>query len=144
VARVPEATELRDAMPLAAKLGIEIEEATPERVSGRLAWAADLCTTGGIMHGGALMALADTLGGICAFLNLPEGASTATISSSTNMMRAVRSGHVTAECQPLHIGRSVIVVQTDLRDKDSRLAARVTQTQAVLGVPGGSGRGGER
>jgi 1,4-dihydroxy-2-naphthoyl-CoA hydrolase len=126
-------TELRDAMPFAAKLGIEIEEATPERVSGRLAWAADLCTTGGIMHGGALMALADTLGGICAFLNLPEGAGTATISSSTNLMRAVRNGHVSAECRPIHIGRSVIVVQSDLRDKDARLAARVTQTQAVLG-----------
>jgi 1,4-dihydroxy-2-naphthoyl-CoA hydrolase len=128
-----ETTELRDTMPFAAKLGIEIEEATPELVSGRLAWDADLCTTGGIMHGGALMALADTLGGICAYLNLPEGARTATISSSTNLIRAVRTGHVTAECRPLHIGRSVIVVQCDLRDKDARLAAQVTQAQAVLG-----------
>jgi 1,4-dihydroxy-2-naphthoyl-CoA hydrolase len=124
-------TELRDAMPLAAKLGIEIEQATPERVSGRLAWAADLCTTDGIMHGGALIALADSLGGICAYLNLPEGARTATISSSTNMMRPVRNGHVTAECVPLHIGRSVIVVESDLRDQNARLTARVIQTQAV-------------
>jgi uncharacterized protein (TIGR00369 family) len=128
-----ETTELRDAMPLAAKLGIEIEEATLGRVRGRLAWAADLCTTGGIMHGGALMALADSLGGICAYLNLSEGARTTTISSTTTMMRAVRDGHVTAECQPLHIGRSVIVVQSDLRDESARLIARVTQTQVVLG-----------
>ena len=67
-------------MPLAVKLGIEIEVATAERVTGRLPWAPELCTAGGILHGGALMALADSLGGICAYLNLPDGASTATIS----------------------------------------------------------------
>jgi 1,4-dihydroxy-2-naphthoyl-CoA hydrolase len=126
-------TEFSDAMPLVAKLGIEIEHAAPQRVCGRLAWAADLCTTGGIMHGGALMALADTVGGICAYLNLPDGAHTATISSSTNMMRSIRDGHVTAECQPVHVGRSMIVVHSDLRDKGGQLTARVTQTQAVLG-----------
>jgi 1,4-dihydroxy-2-naphthoyl-CoA hydrolase len=125
-------TELRDAMPLAAKLGIEIEEATPARVRGCLVWAADLCTAGGIMHGGALMALADSLGGICAFLNLSEGARTATISSSTNMFRAVTDRHVTAEAAILHAGRSVIVVQTNIYDPDQRLVAQVTQTQAVI------------
>ncbi len=78
------------------------------------------------------MALADSLGGVCAFLNLPEGAGTATISSSTSMLRAVATGTVHAETRPLHAGRSVIVVQTDLRDDDGRLVAQVTQSQAVL------------
>jgi uncharacterized protein (TIGR00369 family) len=124
--------QLRDLMPFAAKVGLEIDEATPERVSGRLAWSADLCTTGGILHGGALMALADSLGGVCAFLNLPEGAGTATISSTTNMLRAVGKGEVHAETRPLHTGRTVVVVQTDLRDDEGRLVAQVTQSQAVL------------
>ena len=127
-----DATHLHDMMPFALRLGIEVDEATAERVAGRLAWAPDLCTTGGLLHGGALMALADTVGGICAFLNLPPGAGTATISSSTNMMRAVREGEVVAETRPLHVGRSVIVVQTDVRDDSGRLVAQVTQTQAVL------------
>jgi uncharacterized protein (TIGR00369 family) len=119
-------------MPFAAKLGIVLESAEPQQVTGRLAWAADLCTTGGVLHGGVLMTLADSLGGLCAFLNLPEGANTATISSSTNFLRVIRGGHVTGVCQPVHVGRSVIVVQTELRDDDARLAAQVTQAQAVL------------
>ena len=126
-------TALRDLMPFALKLGIELDSATPELVSGRLPWAEDLCTTGGILHGGALMALADSLGGVCAFLNLPAGAGTATISSSTSMVRAVRQGVVTGEARPLHVGRTVIAVQTSLTDSDRRLVAQVTQAQAVLG-----------
>lgn len=126
-------TALRDLMPFALKLGIELDSATPELVSGRLPWGEDLCTTGGILHGGALMALADSLGGVCAFLNLPAGAGTATISSSTSMLRAVRQGVVTGEARPLHVGRTVIAVQTSLEDSDRRLVAQVTQAQAVLG-----------
>lgn len=128
-------TALRDLMPFAAKLGIELDAATPELVSGRLPWAEDLCTTGGILHGGALMALADSLGGVCAFLNLPAGAGTATISSSTSMLRPVRQGVVTGEARPLHVGRTVIAVQTSLVDSDQRLVAQVTQAQAVLSSP---------
>lgn len=119
-------------MPFAAKLGIELDVATAERVRGRLAWDADLCTAGGILHGGALMGLADTLGGVCAYLNLPGGATTATISSATNMIRAVREGEVIGETWPVHVGRTVIVVQTELRDGSDRLVAQVTQSQAVL------------
>jgi uncharacterized protein (TIGR00369 family) len=78
------------------------------------------------------MALADSLGGVCAYLNLPAGARTATISSSTQMMRAVKEGAVVGAARPLHAGRSVIVVQTDLRDEAGRLVALVTQAQAVL------------
>jgi 1,4-dihydroxy-2-naphthoyl-CoA hydrolase len=119
-------------MPFAARLGIVLESAEPRQVVGRLAWDGDLCTTGGVLHGGVLMTLADSLGGLCAFLNLPEGANTATISSTTNFLRAVRSGNVTGTAHPVHVGRSVIVVQTELRDDAGRLAAQVTQAQAVL------------
>jgi 1,4-dihydroxy-2-naphthoyl-CoA hydrolase len=119
-------------MPFAAKLGIVLEHASPERVTGKLAWAADLCTTGGLLHGGVLMALADSLGGLCAYLNLPAGAGTATISSSTNFLRAVRGGELHGTARPMHAGRSVIVVQTELRDDSSVLVGHVTQAQAVL------------
>jgi uncharacterized protein (TIGR00369 family) len=119
-------------MPFAAGLGIVLDAAAPDEVRGRMAWARERCTSGGILHGGALMALADSLGGICAFLNLPPGALTATTSSATVFTRAVRSGEVTAVTRPLHVGRSVIVVQTDLTDDAGRRVAQVTQTQAVL------------
>jgi 1,4-dihydroxy-2-naphthoyl-CoA hydrolase len=119
-------------MPFAAGLGIVLDAAAPGEVRGRMAWAPERCTSGGILHGGALMALADSLGGICAFLNLPPGALTATTSSATVFTRAVRSGEVTAVTRPLHVGRTVIVVQTDLTDDAGRRVAQVTQTQAVL------------
>ncbi len=119
-------------MPFAAGLGLVLDAAQPDEVRGRLAWAPELRTTGGLMHGGALMALADSLGGICAFLNLPPGARTATTSSATVFTRAVRDGEVTAVARPLHVGRTVIVVQTDLSDQTGRRVAQVTQTQAVL------------
>jgi uncharacterized protein (TIGR00369 family) len=78
------------------------------------------------------MTLADTLGAICAFLNLPPGAATSTIESKTNFFAAVRSGHVEGVTHPLHVGRRTIVVQTDVRDATGRRVAQVTQTQAVL------------
>ena len=123
-------------MPFAELLGIELERASAEEVVGRMRWREELCTAGGVMHGGALMALADTIGAVCAFLNLPPGANTATISSSTNMLRAVRQGEVTAISRPLHAGRSVIAVQTELRDEGGRLVAQVSQAQAVLASVG--------
>jgi uncharacterized protein (TIGR00369 family) len=128
----PGAQELIERMPFAAALGIVVESAVPGEVTGRLPWSEGLCTMGGILHGGALMSLADTIGAICAFLNLPSGATTATISSSTSLLRAVRSGDVLATARPLSTGRTVIVVRTDLHDAQGRLAAQVTQAQAVL------------
>ena len=95
-------------------------------------WHEDRCTTAGILHGGALMTLADSLGGVCAFLNLPEGAGTSTIESKTNFMRAVRGGAAHATTRPLHVGRQTIVLTTEIRDDDGKLVAVVTQTQAVL------------
>jgi 1,4-dihydroxy-2-naphthoyl-CoA hydrolase len=123
--------------PFAGLLGLEVTDAAPEEVRGTLAWTEERCTAGGILHGGALMGFADTLGGVCAFLNLPEGSTTATIESKTNFFRAVRQGTVTGVTRPLHVGRSFIVVQTDLTDDDGRRVAQVTQTQAVL-TQGGS------
>jgi len=128
------AQQLLAMIPFAAELGIELDNATPEQVTGRLAYKPQLCTAGGLLHGGALMAFADTMGAVCAFLNLPAGAGTATISSSTNLLRAVREGEVEAISRPLHVGRSVIAVQTELR-AGGKLVAQVTQTQAVLGGP---------
>jgi 1,4-dihydroxy-2-naphthoyl-CoA hydrolase len=125
--------ELLAAVPFVATLGIEVVSATPDEVVARLAWRAELCTAGGVLKGGALMSLADNTGGMCAFLNLPPGAGTATISSPTNFLRGAREGYVTATCRPLRVGRTVIVVETELRDDDGRLLAHTTQAQAVIG-----------
>lgn len=125
------APDIAHLVPFAGKLGIEVTAATAEEVRGRLAWAEDLCTTGGVMHGGVLMSLADTLGATCAFLNLPEGATTSTLESKTNFFRPVTGGSVHGVTRPLHVGRSAIVVQTDLVDDDGRRVAQVTQTQTV-------------
>jgi 1,4-dihydroxy-2-naphthoyl-CoA hydrolase len=125
--------DLLAAMPFAVELGMELEEATADEVRARLAWDERRCTAGGILHGGALMTVADTTGAICAYLNLPEGAAaTATVESKTNFFRPVSSGHVQAVSRVLHKGRTTIVVETDLRDADGKHVARVTQTQAIL------------
>jgi 1,4-dihydroxy-2-naphthoyl-CoA hydrolase len=124
---------LHDTMPFTALIGIEGIAAAPDEVRARVEFAEQLCTAGGILHGGLLMALADSTGAWCAFLNMPQdGSGTTTIESKTNFLRAVRGGHVEAVSRPLHVGRTVVVVDTELRDADDRLAARVTQTQAVL------------
>ena len=123
---------LVETMPFAVACDIEVDDAAPEHVSGRMPWAEDRCTIGGLLHGGALMTLADSLGAICPFLNLPEGASTSTIESKTNFMRGVRSGFAHATSRPLHVGRQTIVVTTEVRDDDGKLVAVITQTQAVL------------
>ncbi len=120
-------------MPFSEKLGIEVLEHGREVVRSRLAWHESLCTLGGVLHGGALMALADSTGAVCAFLNLPEGKQgTTTVESKTNFLRAVRSGYALATARPLHAGRSFIVVETEIRDDAGKLVAKVTQTQAVL------------
>ena len=125
--------QVASVVPFTAFLGIAMESASPHEVRARLEWREELTTTGGALNGGALMGLADNVGGFCAFLNLPEGAGgTATIESKTNFFAAVRSGHVTAVSRPLHTGKRTIVVDTELYDDAGKLVARVTQTQAVL------------
>jgi 1,4-dihydroxy-2-naphthoyl-CoA hydrolase len=131
----PDLAALLAMMPFSAGLGIELTAAGPDAVAGRLAWRPELCTTAGLLHGGAVIALADSLGGVCAFLNLPDGASTSTIESKTNFFRGVREGTVHATARPLHVGRTTIVVQTDLLDDRGKRVAQTTQTQAV--IPGG-------
>ncbi len=124
--------QLLATMPFAVANGMSLASATPEEVVGTLAWAEDRCTAGGVLHGGALMTLADSCGAVCAFLNLPPGAGTSTIESKTNLFRAVRSGSVTATTRPLHVGRTTIVVQTEVRDDAAKLVSLTIQTQAVL------------
>ena len=125
--------QLHAAMPFTALLGATARRVGPGEVVLRLDWDAGRCTSGGVLHGGALMALADAAGGLCAFLTLPDGArGTATVTSATNFLRPVPAGHVEAVARPLQVGRTVIVLDTELCDADGRLAARVTQTQAVL------------
>ncbi len=118
-------------MPFAGQLGLLLDEATPHRVVARLDWAPQLCTSGGIMHGGVLMSLADSVGALVAFLGLPEGATTATITSTTQLFRPVSSGSVRAVAVPLHRGRTTVTAQTSLFDSAERLVAQTTQVQAV-------------
>jgi uncharacterized protein (TIGR00369 family) len=128
---MPTPDQIRDTMPFAALIGVQLLETTPELVRGRMEFTPERCTAGGLLHGGALMALADSCGAVCAFLNLPEGAlGTATIESKTNFLRGVRDGAVTAETRPLHKGRTMIVLETLIARGDGALAAKITQTQA--------------
>jgi uncharacterized protein (TIGR00369 family) len=129
-----EATALiRSAMPLCITLGMRATESGPDAVRVELDWSRDLCTSGEVLHGGVLMALADTAGATCAYLNLPEGAAgTTTIESKTNFLGAVRSGTARAVATPLHVGGTTIVVETTITDDDGRPVAKVTQTQMVL------------
>ena len=128
----PEITEFVNAqMPLGATLGIRTFGDADE-VDATIAWAPELCTAGGVLHGGVLMTLADTAGAVCAFLNLPSGAHTVTIESKTNFLGAVRGGDVVARARPLHVGKTTIVVETDVLDASGRRVARTTQTQAAL------------
>ena len=125
--------QLAAAATFAAFLGIEVLSASRDEVRSRLAWDEGKCTAGGMMHGGALMSLADSAGGLCTFLNLPDTArGTATIDSKTKFFAPVREGWVTGVTRPLHTGKRTIVVDTELFDDSGRLVARVTQTQAVL------------
>lgn len=124
--------DLLAAMPYAVAQGFTLSAAAPDQVVGHVDWAPERCTTGGVLHGGVLMALADSAGAVCAFLNLPPGAGTSTIESKTNLFRAVREGSVTATARPVHVGRSTIGVQTELRDDRDRLVALTFQTQVVL------------
>jgi uncharacterized protein (TIGR00369 family) len=130
----PELTaQVAAATPYSGFLGMEIVSASPDEVRSRLAWDAGKCTAGGMLHGGALMGLADSTGGFLAFLNLPPDArGTATIESKTNFFAPLSGGHVHGTSRLLHKGKRTIVVDTELRDDDGKLLARVTQTQAIL------------
>jgi uncharacterized protein (TIGR00369 family) len=122
---------LKDLFP--GTLGIRFLETEKERVRASLPVEERLCTTPGVLHGGAVMAFADTLGAVATFLNLPAGASTTTIESKTNFLAAGRSGTtLLGDCTPLHRGRRTMVWQTRVLAPEGRTIALVTQTQAVL------------
>ena len=117
-------------------LGIQLTEVTPERVVASMAVRPELCTSGRVLHGGAIMAFADTLGAVATFANLPKGARTTTIESKTNFLGAAPAGsHVIGECTPFHRGRTTMVWQTLVGSEAGKLCAVVTQTQMVLPAP---------
>jgi 1,4-dihydroxy-2-naphthoyl-CoA hydrolase len=121
------------AMPLCRTLQIDTRTWQADLVEMDLPWDDALCTSGGLLHGGALMALADAAGGACAAANLPQGAiGTSTIESKTNFLGPVTGGTVSASARPLHVGSSTIVVETEVRRADGRLVSKTTQTQTVL------------
>lgn len=127
-------TVLRESsLPFAEFLGIRLRAATPDRIEAELEVRDELCTRPAVLHGGAMMAFADSLGGYAASLNLPEGAATTTLESKTNFFAPAPIGtRVIGECLPLHRGRRTMVWQTRLTSADGRLLALVTQTQMVL------------
>ncbi len=123
-------------MPFAELLGVRILSAAPERLWAEMVVRDNLCTLPPVLHGGAVMAFADSLGAYATMLNLPEGASTTTIESKTNFFAPAPAGTtVTGECAPLHRGRRTMVWQTRITNAEGRLLALVTQTQMVLEAP---------
>ena len=126
-------SQTQTGMPFANLLGVQILEREKDRVVGQLEVREDLCTAGGILHGGAFMAFADALGAIGGFLNLPEGARTTTLESKTNFLGSAKVGStVTGEATPLHIGRRSSVWQTRITDESGKLLALVLQTQMTV------------
>ena len=120
-------------MPLARLMGIKLVEQTPDRVVAEMVVREDLCTTNSILHGGAYMAFADTIGAVATVLNLPAGAGTTTVESKTNFISAIKAGEVArAECTPVHRGKTTQVWTTRILGPDGKLAAIITQTQLVL------------
>src|SRR4051812_26144333 len=122
-----------DPLPFAKLMGVSVVSVTPDLVIGELNVREDLCTRPNVLHGGAYMAFADTIGAVATVANLKEGESTTTIESKTNFFAAIPLGDTAhAECTPLHKGRSTMVWQTRITRSDGRLCAVVTQTQMVL------------
>jgi uncharacterized protein (TIGR00369 family) len=120
-------------LPFAELLGIEFVSATPERVVAEMTVREDLCTIPAVLHGGAIMAFADTLGAMGTIVNLPQGAGTTTVESKTNFVAPAPVGtRVTAEATPIHRGRRTMIWQTRISTSEGRLVALVTQTQLVL------------
>ena len=123
--------------PFAKLVGITITHVSPERVTAELRVREELTNGRGILHGGAIMALADNLGGHATVINLKPGFATTTIESKTNFFAALSTGDTAhAECTPLHRGRTTMVWQTRITRDDGRLAAVVTQTQLVIAPNG--------
>jgi 1,4-dihydroxy-2-naphthoyl-CoA hydrolase len=122
-----------DPLPFAALMGVTVVSVAPDLVVGELVVREDLCTRPAVLHGGAVMAFADTIGAVATVANLPDGMTTTTIESKTNFFSAIPLGDTArAECTPLHKGRTTMVWQTKITRRDGKLAALVTQTQLVM------------
>jgi len=120
-------------MPFAKLMGIRVLEQSPERVVAELDARPDLCTAGSILHGGAYMAFADSVGALATVLNMPKGAMTTTVESKTNFTGNIKAGETArAECAPVHLGRTTQVWQTRILRPDGKLAALITQTQLII------------
>ncbi len=128
----PGALEEKHRGTLAGLLGIRLVQASKDRVVAELTIRDELRTVGGALHGGTIMAFADTVGAVASMLNLPPGAGTTTIESKTNFFAAGREGAVRAEAVPLHRGKRTMVWQTRITDESGRLLAQTIQTQMVL------------
>jgi 1,4-dihydroxy-2-naphthoyl-CoA hydrolase len=114
-------------------MGVRITALAPDRVSAEMLVRPDLCTGGGILHGGAYMAFADTLGAVGTVINMPQGKRTTTTDSSTKFISGARvNTTVRAECVALHRGRTTMVWQTTISSAEGKLCAVVTQTQLIL------------
>lgn len=118
--------------PFAKMIGVRMTLATKTRVEGEMIVTKDHCTVPATMHGGAIMAFADNLGGVAAFANLPQGAMTSTVESKTNFLRPIPEGETArGVCTPVNLGRTLQVWKTDIFREDGKLAAVVTQTQII-------------
>ena len=127
------AAAIASGTPFSSLMGVEIVEQAKDRIVGRLVVRDDLCTSGGILHGGAYMAFADSLGAVAGHLNLPAGARTTTLESKTNFLGSAKAGEtITGEATPLHVGRRSSVWQTRILNEDGRLLAIVVQTQMTI------------
>jgi uncharacterized protein (TIGR00369 family) len=123
-------------VPFAQLIGMRVTEATPDRITAEMVVRDDLCTRPAVLHGGAVMAFADTLGAYATMLNLREGFTTTTLESKTNFIAAAPVGtRISGECTPLHRGRRTMVWQTRVTSDGGRLIALITQTQMVLEAP---------
>ncbi len=123
---------IRRIMPFCKVLGLTVVDASPDRVKATVEWTEQRTTVFGGLHGGYVMAVADSTGALCAAQNLPTGASTSTIESKTNFLRPIESGTATVVSTPVHVGRTTIVIQTEVVRDDGKTAAITTQTQIVL------------
>ncbi len=126
--------QLNGAVPFARSLGITITSATTAEVVAVLELTPDIANFAGVMHGGALMTLADTAGSTCAFLNLPENSLTTTTDANTRFLRPISDGVATATARPLRVGRTSIIVEVEITDDRGRLVSKTSQAQAVLPI----------
>jgi len=129
---LPNLIDRLQGMPFATRLGIRELRGDSTHLEAIADWAPELCTGGGTLHGGYLMTVADTLGAMCAGQHLPAGEGTTTMESKTNLMGGVTGGSIHVWSEAIHVGRTTIVVQTDIRRDDGKLISRTIQTQAVL------------